>query len=89
MKQRWKRILAAMLTVAMLVGAAPLPSAQAEEVQTTWSQPVGPLSSHERLSQQAETSVQARTNGAVAWEEDRAAKWWRCCSLQRTTTTRA
>ena len=73
MKQRWKRILAAMLTVAMLVGAAPLPSAQAEEVQTTWSQPVGPLSSHERLSQQAETSVQARTNGAVAWEEDRAA----------------
>ena len=73
MKQRWKRILAAMLTVAMLVGAAPLPSAQAEEVQTTWSQPVGPLSSHERLSQQAETSVQARTNGAVAWEEDRTA----------------
>ena len=73
MKQRWKRILATLLTVALLLGVAPLPSAQAEVVQTTWSQPVGPLSSHERLSQQAETSVQARTNGAVAWEEDRAA----------------
>lgn len=68
MKQRWKRILAALLTVALLLGVAPLPSAQAEVVQ-----PVGPLSSHERLSQQAETSVQARTNGAVAWAEDRAA----------------
>lgn len=73
MKQWLRRSLAALLTVAMLLGVAPLPSAQAEVVQTTWSQPVGPLSSHERLSQQAETSVQARTNGAVAWEEDRAA----------------
>lgn len=73
MKQWLRRTLAALLTVALLLGVAPLPSAQAEEVQTTWSQPVGPLSSHERLSQQAETSVQARTNGAVAWEEDRAA----------------
>lgn len=68
MKQRWKRTLAALLTVALLLGVAPLPSAQAEVVQ-----PVGPLSSHERLSQQADTSVQARTNGAVAWAEDRAA----------------
>lgn len=73
MKQWLRRTLAALLTVAMLLGAAPLPPVQAEVVQTTWSQPVGPLSSHERLSQQAETSVQARTNGAVAWEEDRAA----------------
>lgn len=73
MKQWLRRTLAMLLTVAMLLGVAPLPSAQAEVVQTTWSQPVGPLSSHERLSQQAETSVQARTNGAVAWEEDRAA----------------
>ena len=73
MKQWLRRSLAALLTVAMLLGAAPLPPVQAEVVQTTWSQPVGPLSSHERLSQQAETSVQARTNGAVAWEEDRAA----------------
>lgn len=73
MKQWLRRTLAALLTVALLLGVAPLPSAQAEVVQTTWSQPVGPLSSHERLSQQAETSVQARTNGAVAWEEDRAA----------------
>ena len=68
MKQWLRRTLAALLTVALLLGVAPLPSAQAEVVQ-----PVGPLSSHERLSQQAETSVQARTNGAVAWEEDRAA----------------
>lgn len=68
MKQWLRRSLAALLTVALLLGVAPLPSAQAEVVQ-----PVGPLSSHERLSQQAETSVQARTNGAVAWEEDRAA----------------
>lgn len=73
MKQRWKRILAAMLTVAMLVGAAPLPSAQAEVVQTTWQQPVGPMPSRDRLPLQTDTSVQARTNGAVAWEEDRAA----------------
>lgn len=73
MKQWLRRTLAMLLTVALLLGVAPLPSAQAEVVQTTWSQPVGPLSSHERLSQQAETSVQARTNGAVAWEEDRAA----------------
>ncbi|MEE0205427.1 MAG: hypothetical protein UEX93_00995, partial [Peptococcaceae bacterium] len=73
MKQRWKRILAAMLTVAMLVGAAPLPSAQAEEVQTTWQQPVGPMPSRDRLPLQTDTSVQARTYGAVAWEEDRAA----------------
>ena len=68
MKQWLRRTLAALLTVALLLGVAPLPAAQAEVVQ-----PVGPLSSHERLSQQAETSVQARTNGAVAWEEDRAA----------------
>ena len=68
MKQWLRRTLAMLLTVALLLGVAPLPSAQAEVVQ-----PVGPLSSHERLSQQAETSVQARTNGAVAWEEDRAA----------------
>ena len=68
MKQWLRRTLAALLTVALLLGVAPLPSAQAEVVQ-----PVGPLSSHERLSQQAETSVQARTNGAVAWAEDRAA----------------
>ena len=68
MKQWLRRSLAALLTVALLLGVAPLPSAQAEVVQ-----PVGPLSSHERLSQQAETSVQARTNGAVAWAEDRAA----------------
>lgn len=68
MKQWLRRTLATLLTVALLLGVAPLPSAQAEVVQ-----PVGPLSSHERLSQQAETSVQARTNGAVAWEEDRAA----------------
>ena len=68
MKQWLRRSLAALLTVALLLGAAPLPPVQAEVVQ-----PVGPLSSHERLSQQAETSVQARTNGAVAWEEDRAA----------------
>ena len=68
MKQWLRRSLAALLTVAMLLGVAPLPSAQAEVVQ-----PVGPLSSHERLSQQAETSAQARTNGAVAWAEDRAA----------------
>lgn len=73
MKQWLRRSLAALLTVALLLGVAPLPSAQAEVVQTTWSQPVGPLSSHERLSVQAETSVQARTNGAVAWEEDRTA----------------
>ena len=73
MKQRWKRILAAMLTVAMLVGAVPLPSAQAEEVQTTWQQPVGPMPSRDRLPLQTDTSVQARTYGAVAWEEDRAA----------------
>lgn len=73
MKQWLRRTLAMLLTVALLLGVAPLPSAQAEVVQTTWSQPVGPLSSHERLSQQAETSVQARTNGAVAWAEDRAA----------------
>lgn len=73
MKQRWKRTLAALLTVAMLVGAAPLPSAQAEEVQTTWQQPVGPMPSRDRLSLQTDTSVQARTYGAVAWEEDRAA----------------
>ena len=73
MKQRWKRILAAMLTVAMLVGAAPLPSAQAEVVQTTWQQPVGPMPSRDRLPLQTDTSVQARTNGAVAWEEDRVA----------------
>lgn len=73
MKQRWKRILAAMLTVAMLVSAAPLPSAQAEVVQTTWQQPVGPMPSRDRLPLQTDTSVQARTNGAVAWEEDRAA----------------
>ena len=73
MKQWLRRTLAMLLTVALLLGVAPLPSAQAEVVQTTWSQPVGPLSSHERLSQQAETSVQARTNGAVAWEEDRVA----------------
>ena len=89
MKQWLRRSLAALLTVAMLLGAAPLPSAQAEEVQTTWQQPVGPMPSRDRLPLQAETSVQARTNGAVAWAEDRAAKWWRCCSLQRTTTTRA
>ena len=68
MKQWLRRTLAMLLTVALLLGVAPLPSAQAEVVQ-----PVGPLSSHERLSQQAETSVQARTNGAVAWAEDRAA----------------
>lgn len=49
MKQWLRRSLAALLTVAMLLGAAPLPPVQAE------------------------TSVQARTNGAVAWEEDRAA----------------
>lgn len=73
MKQWLRRTLAMLLTVALLLGVAPLPPAQAEVVQTTWSQPVGPLSSHERLSQQAETSVQARTNGAVAWAEDRAA----------------
>ena len=63
MKQWLRRTLAMLLTVALLLGVAP-----AEVVQ-----PVGPLSSHERLSQQAETSVQARTNGAVAWAEDRAA----------------
>lgn len=68
MKQWLRRTLAMLLTVALLLGVAPLPSAQAEVVQS-----VGPLSSHERLSQQAETSVQARTNGAVAWAEDRAA----------------
>ena len=62
-----------MLTVAMLVGAALLPSAQAEEVQTTWQQPVGPMPSRDRLPLQTDTSVQARTYGAVAWEEDRAA----------------
>ena len=73
MKQRWKRILAALLTVALLLGAAPLPSAQAEEVQTTWQQPVGPMPSRDRLPLQTDTSVQARTYGAVAWEEDRAA----------------
>ena len=73
MKQWLRCTLAMLLTVALLLGVAPLPPAQAEVVQTTWSQPVGPLSSHERLSVQAETSVQARTNGAVAWEEDRAA----------------
>ena len=49
MKQWLRRSLAALLTVAMLLGAAPLPPVQAE------------------------TSVQARTNGAVAWAEDRAA----------------
>ena len=73
MKQRWKRSLAALLTVALLLGAAPLPSAQAEEVQTTWQQPVGPMPSRDRLPLQTDTSVQARTYGAVAWEEDRAA----------------
>lgn len=73
MKQWLRRSLAALLTVAMLVGAAPLPSAQAEEVQTTWQQPVGPMPSRDRLPLQTDTSVQARTNGAVAWEEDRVA----------------
>ena len=73
MKQRWKRTLAMLLTVALLLGAAPLPSAQAEEVQTTWQQPVGPMPSRDRLPLQTDTSVQARTYVAVAWEEDRAA----------------
>ena len=73
MKQWLRRSLATLLTVAMLVGAAPLPSAQAEVVQTTWQQPVGPMPSRDRLPLQTDTSVQARTNGAVAWEEDRAA----------------
>lgn len=73
MKQWLRRTLATLLTVALLLGVAPLPPAQAEVVQTTWSQPVGPLSSRDRLPLQTDTSVQARTNGAVAWEEDRAA----------------
>lgn len=73
MKQWLRRTLAMLLTVALLVGAAPLPSAQAEEVQTTWQQPVGPMPSRDRLPLQTDTSVQARTYGAVAWEEDRAA----------------
>lgn len=73
MKQWLRRSLATLLTVALLVGAAPLPSAQAEVVQTTWQQPVGPMPSRDRLPLQTDTSVQARTNGAVAWEEDRAA----------------
>lgn len=73
MKQWLRRSLATLLTVAMLVGAAPLPPVQAEETQLTQLQNTGPLSSHERLPEQADTSVQARTNGAVAWEEDRTA----------------
>lgn len=73
MKQWLRRSLATLLTVALLLGAAPLPPVQAEETQLTQLQNTGPLSSHERLPEQAETSVQARTNGAVAWEEDRTA----------------
>ena len=73
MKQWLRRTLAMLLTVALLLGVAPLPSAQAEVVQTTWSQPVGPMPSRDRLPLQTDTSVQARTYGAVAWEEDRAA----------------
>lgn len=68
MKQWLRRTLAALLTVALLLGVAPLPSAQAEVVQ-----PVGPMPSRDRLPLQTDTSVQARTYGAVAWEEDRAA----------------
>lgn len=73
MKQWLRRSLATLLTVALLLGVAPLPPAQAEVVQTTWQQPVGPMPSRDRLPLQTDTSVQARTNGAVAWEEDRAA----------------
>lgn len=68
MKQWLRRTLAMLLTVALLLGVAPLPPAQAKVVQ-----PVGPLSSRDRLPLQTDTSVQACTNGAVAWEEDRAA----------------
>ena len=86
MKQWLRRSLAALLTVALLLGVAPLPSAQAEVVQ-----PVGPLSSHERLSQQAEAFRRAPTGRCPGRKiaRRRVAKWWRCCSLQRTTTTRA